>query len=162
MPFTSLRFLALVVLSIVLYYIVPRKRRWIVLLLASYVFYIAGGWRTVSYLLFTTGVTYSAGIVLGILNVRLKETPKDQSTIINRLKNLKKCTAALGLILAFGVLFLLRYWSFAMELLTDSDRFSLNLLIPLGVSFFTFQSVGYVIDVYRGKHSPERNVFKFA
>ncbi|MCL2409246.1 MAG: MBOAT family protein [Oscillospiraceae bacterium] len=162
MPFTSLRFLALVALSIVLYYVIPRRRRWIVLLLASYVFYIVGGWRTVFYLLFTTGVTYGTGRVLGILNSRLKEIPKERADAINRLKKLKKCTAAFGLVLAFGVLFLLRYWNFAMELLTDSDRFSLNLLIPLGVSFFTFQSVGYVIDVYRGKHSPERNVFKFA
>ena len=73
---------------------------------------------------------------------------------------MKKLTAAAALILGFGVLFVLRYLDFTLEML--SEGLGLSLIVPLGVSFYTFQSAGYVIDIYRAKHTPERNLFKFA
>ena len=159
MPFTSLRFIILIAASLVLYYALPRRRRWVVLLLASYVFYMAGGWRTVSYLLFTTGVTFITGLILGGLNAKIAGLPKSD---VAKFKKHKKLTAVLAIVACFGVLFVLRYLDFTLELLTGSDRFSLNLIVPLGVSFYTFQSVGYLVDVYRAKHAPERNPLKFA
>ena len=132
------------------------------MLLTSYVFYMVGGTVTVLYLLFTTAVTYCAGVILGILNDRVAQTPKDATEALKNLKSVKKLVSALAIVMGFGVLFMLRYWNFALEMLTGSDRFSLNLLVPLGVSFYTFQSVGYVIDIYRAKHAPERNPAKFA
>jgi len=161
MPFTSINFLVFVAIAVIAYYLVPQRFKWIALLLASYVFYMAGGWRMVFYILFTTAVTYSAGVALGGLNARLAGLPKGSSDNI-RIKKWKKCVAAAALMLCFGLLFIFRYWNFAVAAFTSSDRFMLNLIIPLGVSFYIFQSVGYVIDVYRGKHQPERNPAKYA
>jgi len=158
-------FLGFVAASVVVYYLVPPRFRWLVLLAASYVFYLVGGWQTVFYIIFTTGVTYCAGLALGHLNAKLAGLPKDlqkDSAESIRYKKWKKRVAALALLLCFGILFVLRYWDFTMGALFASDRFVLNFLIPLGVSFYIFQSVGYVIDVYRGKHPPERNPAKYA
>jgi len=161
MPFTSLSFLGFVAVSVAAYYLVPQRFRWIILLIASYVFYMVGGWQTVFYIIFTTMVTYLAGIALGRINAKLEVLQKNGDDK-NRLKKRKKWIAILALLLCFGILFVLRYWDFTMGALFASDRFVLNLLIPLGVSFYIFQSVGYVIDVYRGKHPPERNPVKYA
>jgi len=161
MPFTSLNFLIFVAASVIAYFLVPRRFKWVALLVASYVFYAAGGWRMVFYIIFTTAVTYSAGIALGGLNARLSGLAKDSSDNM-RLKRCKKLVALLALLLCFGLLFIFRYWNFTIAALTTSDRLMLNLVVPLGVSFYIFQSVGYVIDVYRGKHSPERNPAKYA
>jgi len=161
MPFTSLNFLGFVAISLIAYYMVPRRYKWIALLVASYAFYAAGGWRMVFYIIFTTVVTYSAGMLLGGINTKLTGLPKD-SAESSYLKRYKKLTAALALLLCLGLLFIFRYWNFAVAAFTSSDRFMLNLLVPLGVSFYIFQSIGYVIDVYRGKHSPERNPAKYA
>jgi len=161
MPFTSLLFLSFVAISVIAYYLVPLGYRWVVLLIASYVFYMVGGWQTVFYIIFTTGVTYGAGLALGRLNAKLKDLPKDSGENI-KYKKQKKQVAAIAMLLCFGILFVLRYWDFTMGALFASDRLVLNLLIPLGVSFYIFQSVGYVIDVYRGKHQQEGNVAKYA
>ncbi|MCL2362708.1 MAG: MBOAT family protein [Defluviitaleaceae bacterium] len=164
MPFTSINFIFFIVGALLFYYVVPLRFRWIALLLASYVFYMVGGWTTVFYIVFTTVLTFCAAQLLGRLNTKLAGLPgKDAEAI--RIKKLKKYIVSLTILICFGMLFVLRYWNFTLELI-GSDRwmeqFGLNLLIPLGVSFFIFQSVGYVIDVYRGKHSPEGNLVKYA
>jgi len=161
MPFTSISFLGFVAASLIAYYLMPQRFKWMALLVASYAFYMAGGWRTVFYILFTTVVTYSAGMALGGLNAKLSGLPKGSLDNV-RIKKLKKLVAAVALLLSFGLLFIFRYWNFTVAAFTSSDRFILNLIVPLGVSFYIFQSVGYVIDVYRGKHPPERNPAKYA
>jgi len=164
MPFTSINFVFFIVGALLLYYIVPQRFRWIALLLASYVFYMVGGFRTVFYIVFITILTFFSGLLLGKLNVRLTEYKNSSSDAI-RLKRLKKYIVCVTILICFGMLFVLRYWNFVLEL-TGSvrviEQFGLNLIIPLGVSFFIFQSVGYVIDIYRGKHSPESNLAKYA
>jgi len=162
MSFFTLQFVGFMLAAVLCYYVIPQRFRWLVLLAASYVFYMIGGWRVVFYLLFTTGVTYTAGRVLGAFNSKISETPKEEADVRKKWKKRKTMVAALSILAAFGVLFVLRYLDFTLEFLTSSDRFSLNLIIPLGVSFYTFQSVGYVIDVYRAKHTPEKNLLKYA
>ena len=135
MPFASLTFLGFTAAAVVAYYLVPRNYRWCILLAASYLFYMAGGWHAVFYIIFTTAVTYIAGRLLNSINKVLY----------------RKIIVAISLILCLGLLFMLRYLDFAQ-----------NLIIPLGISFYIFQSIGYVIDVYRGKHGPEANIGKFA
>ena len=161
MPFTSLSFIGFVAVSLIAYYLVPRRSKWVALLAASYVFYAAGGWRMVFYIMYTTLVTYSAGMVLGRLNAKLTGLPRDCASYI-RIRKLKKLVAAAALLLCLGLLFMFRYWNFSVSAVTSSDRFMLNLVVPLGVSFYIFQSVGYVIDVYRAKHPPETNPAKYA
>ena len=175
MSFTSLSFIAFIAVAVVVYYVVPRRFRWVVLLAASYAFYLVGGWKTASYLVFTTCVTYAAGRAIGELqdipagtvgersgagdNTRrlLRRTPRNGA-----LKRHKKIVAGVAIVLCFGVLFILKYWDSTMQTLTSGDAFSLNLIVPIGISFYIFQSVGYIIDVYRKKYAPERNLTKFA
>lgn len=116
------------------------------MLTASYAFYMAGGWRAVFYIAFITVLTYSTGLVMGKVSS----------------KRIKKAVVAATLFICFGMLFVLLHWNYVMFTFLSSDRFMLNLIVPLGISFFTFQAVGYVIDVYRAKHTPETNIAKYA
>ena len=161
MSFTSIGFILFIAVALIVYYAAPRRYRWIVLLFASYVFYAAGGWKTVFYLIFTTGITYAAGRALSVLNSKLALLTKSEGRAA-ALKKQKKYVAASAIIICFGMLFVLKYWDFTLHALTSGDRFALNLVIPLGVSFYIFQSVGYVIDVYRNKYQPEVNPAKYA
>ncbi len=83
-----------------------------------------------------------------------------------RLKARKVAVAFLAIFANFAMLYVLKYWDATARLLDRLLPWAsppvFDLLIPLGVSFYIFQSVGYVVDVYRGKYEPERNVGKFA
>lgn len=160
MAVTSLPFLALVLGGMAVYYLFPLRGRWVVLLALSCGFYCAGGVRTVGYLLFTALSTYAAALILGRLNARLAGLEgKDR----RRPERAKQLTVLAVLLANFGLLYVLKYWNFtagaAARLGLTLPR--LDLLLPLGVSFYTFQAVGYVIDAYRGKVTAERNPLKY-
>lgn len=82
----------------------------------------------------------------------------------------KRCVLAIGVVSNFLVLATVKYLNFAIENLnvifsyanTDFELSFLNIALPLGISFYTFQSVGYLIDIYRGKVKADRNIFKYA
>ncbi|MBQ1887281.1 MAG: MBOAT family protein [Firmicutes bacterium] len=133
MSFTSLRFLALIGGTTVLYYIVPKKIQWLALLAASCCFYAAAGASAACYLGGTILITWAAGIVME----RLPE------------KKQRHMAVAAVCVVCFGLLALVKY----------AD---LGLIMPLGISFYTFQSVGYVIDCSRRKQAPEKNLLKYA
>ncbi len=89
----------------------------------------------------------------------------DEKALKGRFKQRKKWIVALVLFVNFGILAALKYRNFAadnMNLLFGTHFSSAKLLLPLGISFYTFQSMGYLIDVYRGKYAPDRNPFRFA
>lgn len=161
MSFTSGTFIVFVLAALAAYYLAPRRFRWVVLLAASYGFYLAGGPGAVGYLLFTTLTTYLAGRVLGALNDRRRALPKEDRAGQDRVKRQKKLAAALTLLVNFGLLYAVKYLDFTADLL-HLPRPGLDLVLPLGLSFYMFQSVGYVIDCYRGKLPPEKNLAKFA
>jgi D-alanyl-lipoteichoic acid acyltransferase DltB (MBOAT superfamily) len=150
MSFVSLSFITFVALGLIIYYILPKKTQWVVLLLLSYAFYLFGGIKTVGYLVFTTITTYLAGILLA----------RYKSKMIRRL------IVTFTIIGNFGVLFLIKYWNFTANIINgifeNTVITGINILLPLGLSFYIFQSIGYVIDVYRSKYSPEKNLLKFA
>ncbi|MDD3137475.1 MAG: MBOAT family protein [Lachnospiraceae bacterium] len=157
MSFISMEFLLFVLLAVVGYYLIPKKWQWIWLLLFSYAFYMSAGLKIVCYLLFTTITTYTAGILLN----KIAEQPKDKIII----KKTKKRLIVMTLFLNFGMLALLKYANFAIDnvnLLFDGNFAHRNLLLPLGISFYTFQSMGYILDVYWGKYKAEKNPFRFA
>jgi len=162
MSFTSARFVLFVLAAVVLYYLAPKKGRWVVLLGASYLFYAVGGGRTVGYLLVTTLSTWLAGLALGAMNAQAKGGDRQLRQTI---KTRKRLVVLAALLLNFGMLYVLKYWGFTVEQLNKLPHVSLtayDFLLPLGVSFYIFQSAGYVIDCYRGKDQPEANPAKFA
>ena len=92
-------------------------------------------------------------------------SPDEKKALKGRFKQRKKWIAVLVLFVNFGILAALKYRNFAadnMNLLFGTHFSSAKLLLPLGISFYTFQSMGYLIDVYRGKYAPDRNPFRFA
>ncbi len=159
MSFTSLIFLCLVVVSLVLYYSIPGKVRWVVLLAADYIFYIYSGIAMAGYLVAATAVTFIAGLWLEGLNAKKSEMPKI------KLKKKKKAVAATALVFNFGMLYILKYLggtSAFISQITGLKLPELSLAVPLGVSYYIFQSCGYVIDCYRGRYKVEHNFFKYA
>lgn len=167
MSFVSLAFLAFLTLTVGIYYLVPQRFRWIVLLAASYVFYLWGGVKTVVFLLFTTLTCWVAGLVLERLNAQRKALPKEQQGPV---RARKKAVTAIALVLNFGMLYVLKYLDFTLAAASSAlgklgiawSPKQLGFVLPLGVSFYIFQSVGYVIDQYRGKYPAQHNLAKFA
>lgn len=91
--------------------------------------------------------------------------PEQKKALKERAKRRKKWVAASVLFINFGILAALKYRNFAVEnvnILFGTDFAAARLLLPLGISFYTFQSMGYLIDVYRGKYAPDHNFFRFA
>ena len=173
MQFVSFGFLLLIALTLLLYYTLPKKSQWCVLLAASYVFYFFAGAECLLFILYTTAVTYLFGrwmqkradaenaYIEERRDALSKEERKDY-----RAKEKKKRFRVLvaGLFLGFGMLAVLKYTAFV---LTGFNRLGADLsvpdlLLPLGISFYTFQSMGYLIDVYRGKGRAEKNPLRLA
>ncbi len=163
MAFTSLPFLALTAGALLIYCAVPKRLRWGVLLAASFIFYWTGGGLTVMYVLYTALTVYIATLALGALEQKRAGLPPDERKVkANYFKRLKRLMVLAAVITNFGLLYYLKYWSFTVSILNrlGAGLTSRTILLPLGISFFMFQSVGYVVDVYRGKVQPERNLLK--
>ncbi len=155
MLFNSVHFLLFLPVVLIIYYLTARSKRWILLLLASYYFYAS--WR-IEYLvliLFSTVLDYWCALEMGKRNDKQARRP---FLVLSLLTNL-------------GLLGFFKYYEFANQSLTDLfEVFSLNykyyrfedLLLPVGISFYTFQTLSYSIEVYRGQQRPEKHLGIFA
>lgn len=155
MLFNSLEFLLFLPIVLIAFYLVPHKGRVFLLLGASYYFYMSWNPSYILLILISTFIDYSAGLGLG-------RTSK---------KSLRRLYLYTSLGLNLGMLTVFKYGDF---LITTSNRIvyklgfydwtmeSLNLILPVGISFYTFQTMSYTIDVYREKIRPERNLAYFA
>ena len=166
MSFTSLSFLAFLAALLLLYYVLPRRYQWVLLLVFSCGFYCAGGVKAIGYLALTALSTYVAGRRLGVLNGRWKALPAEERKRQKRAHDRRRKGVVWAVcLLNFGMLFALKYWSFLADTLTRATGHAVwapSLLMPVGVSFYIFQSIGYVIDCYRGKVQPQQNFAKYA
>lgn len=161
MLYNSLQFLLFFPAAVLVYYLTPAKGRYLMLGLISYGFYMC--FRPVYALLLfgVTLVTYLAGLAIG------KRRQRD-----NAGKHQGLLWLVLGLVLCLGCLFVFKYYSFFVgDVLRGIQAVfpewgvtspALKLALPVGISFFTFQSLGYVFDVYSGKLEAERNFFRYA
>lgn len=157
MSLISMEFLLFVMLAVAGYYWIPKKYQWIWLLVFSYIYYISGGLRVTCFLVFTTVTTYLAGISLEEITEKISDR--------KRAKQKKRQILICGLLLNFGVLGVLKYTNFAVSTVnslfgTEFEAF--QFLLPLGISFYTFQSMGYILDIYWERTKAEHNLFRFA
>lgn len=127
-----------------MYYIMPQKVRYIWLLVCSYFFYLVQSTSFVALIVMSTVVTYCAGLLL------------DRTDDI-RIKN---CIVAVSVVINVGILAFIKYADFALEFFGSSRQF--NLFLPIGISFYTFQALSYVIDCYRHKIPAEKNILRYA
>ena len=152
MLFNSLPFLMFFPCVFVLYYALPFRFRKYMLLAASYYFYMCWKPEFIVLILFSTLVDYCCG--LGMV----------------RWPQRKKWLLAVSLTMNLGLLFFFKYLNFFGETLTALCRavsipFSapaLNIILPVGISFYTFQTLSYTLDIYKGKLEPERDFATFA
>lgn len=154
MLFNSLKFLVFFPLVLIIYFLLKPRYRNLFLLLASYFFYL--NWQPiyVVLILVSTIVTWLCGLFI------------ENSGNAER----KKLYLTISLIINFSILFFYKYFNFINEIVFDFlDSFGIryemvnfDVLLPVGISFYTFQAVGYTIDVYRGNLKPEKNLIDYS
>lgn len=126
----------------------------LLIVIASYVFYGWWDWRFLSLIAFSTLVDYSVGIRLGIEQNQLK----------------RKILLWTSIIVNLGFLGFFKYYNFFLDNFTQAFSFlgrdisvsSLNIILPVGISFYTFQTLSYSIDVYKGKLKPTKDIIAFS
>ena len=154
MIFNSLPFLIFLGIFLPIYFLAQGKLRILIALVGSYIFYGWWDWRFLSLIIFSTVLDYFLGKEIYITQNHLK----------------RKILLTLSITANLGLLGFFKYYNFFIDsfaTLIESIGFTphlstLQLILPVGISFYTFQTMSYTIDVYRREIEPERNFIKFA
>lgn len=159
MQFNSVNFMCFFPVVVALYFVIPKKLRYIWLLIASYFFYMS--WNAVYAVLIlgSTLVTYVSALLLS-----------KYPTTENSNKGKRKLIMALCIIINLAVLALFKYGNFFIDSINSITGLvgiyalpmHIDLLLPVGISFYTFQALGYIIDVYREDVQVEKNFLRYA
>lgn len=152
MAFNSIAFLLYFPTVVVLYFLFPQKYRWLWLLLVSYFFYMMWSAKYLILIFISTFVTYLSGLLM------------------SRYRKNKKLFLILSLLINLGILFFFKYFNFLNDSLfnlytyfnIDWSTSRIDVLLPVGISFYTFQALSYSIDVYRNNVEPETHFGKYA
>ncbi len=154
MPFNTVTFAVFFAVVLAVYWRVPGRHRNLVLVVSSYVFYGWWDWRFLSLLALSTIVDFTIGNRLGATDD------------IRRRRVLVWTSVAVNL----GILGVFKYLNFFADSLTElfdavgwqADPFTLDVVLPVGISFYTFQTMSYTLDVYRRRIAPTRDPVAFA
>jgi D-alanyl-lipoteichoic acid acyltransferase DltB (MBOAT superfamily) len=155
MVFNSFKFLLFFIAVLSLFFFIPQKQRKYFLLLASYFFYMSWHWEYGFLLLFSTLVQYYCAI----------QIEKNASHL-----PLKKLYLYVGIGTDLSMLFFFKYFDFVGSNIISMGNLlgfqyswtHLNILLPVGISFYVFQTLSYTVDVYHGKMKAERDFSYFA
>ena len=162
MLFNSAQFLLFFPIVVMLYFILPKAIRNYWLLVASYYFYMCWNPKYILLLMASTLVTYISGLL--IEHVKKLEIDEKGKTIR------KNWVVAASFILNIGLLFYFKYTNFAIETLTsvcasfgvELSIPAVDIVLPVGISFYVFQALSYTMDVYRDEIYAEKNIFRYA
>lgn len=154
MLFDSMEFLTFFPIVIGMYFIVPKKLRCVWLLITSYYFYMSWNPKYAILIAFSTVITYFSGLCMGG----------------GKTKRKKQVVVAVSLISNLSILAIFKYTNFVLQTLSSMTGYlgfgtidgRLDLLLPVGISFYTFQALSYTIDVYRGSIKVEKNILRYA
>lgn len=164
MLFNSFSYLIFFPIVVLLYFALPHKIRYIWLLITSYYFYMAWNPKYALLLALSTFLTYLSGLLIGREN-KLIEANGDDKALFR-----KKLWVFISMTSNLSILFLFKYFDFfienankilahlSMELISPT----FDVILPVGISFYTFQALSYTMDVYRGEIYVEKNIFKYA
>lgn len=155
MLFNSVPFLIFFPLVLAVHFVLPKKVRYLWLLVASYYFYMCWNPAYALLMLTSTAITYASGLLIS----RARENGRSAKGFV-----------AASFALNLAILFFFKYYQFAAEsLMAMLGRFGiswkapvLDVLLPVGISFYTFQALSYTMDVYRGEIEAEPNFFRYA
>jgi len=153
MFFISIKYILFFITVVAIFFALPQRFRWMFLLGASYFFYMSWDPKYALLLVTTTTIVYGTGLMMD-----------------GRPQGRKKMLAVFSLVANLSILFAFKYYNFFNNSLRDLFEIlgmsysvpSFTLLMPVGISFYTFQALSYTIDVYRGTRPAERNFGKFA
>ena len=173
MDLLTLGFLLFCIVLVIVYYLVPKAMQWWILLAASLYFYAMSGIKNMIYVLITALSTYAATRMIQSLTDRQKEWIKAKKTTSKEeraaykahIQAKRRAILVAALLLNFGILCTFKYLHFLIaQVNTVISSFgaspindTLKLIIPLGISFYTFQTMGYLVDVYWNKYPAEKN-----
>lgn len=161
MLFNSIDFLIFFPIVTLVYFVLPRRVRYIWLLAASYFFYMCWNPAYIILIFLSTAITYVCGRIIG----KLKNTAGMEE---DKQKRRMKAVVAAGILSNIGILVYFKYTNFLIETLNSIlAKFHIaalngfDILLPVGISFYIFQALGYLIDVYRGTTKAEHNFLKY-
>lgn len=154
MNFNSWQFLVFLPVVVGLYWLLPHKFRWVMLLITSYFFYMSWNAWLIILIMTTTVTAYAASNLM-------KRTHSRKA---------RKALLVATLVICLGILIFFKYINFLLETAVgvirlfhaEQDSIMLNVILPVGISFYTFQTLSYVVDVYRGDFEPEPHFGYFA
>ena len=153
MLFNSLQFIIFFPIVVLLFYLSPARFRWILLLISSYIFYMAWKPAYILLIVLSTIIDYLCGLKMGKIEIKEKRRPFLYISLFSNL----------------GILFAFKYLNFFTENINSLILFGgnasfpiLDVILPVGISFYTFQTMSYSIDIYNGKIQPENHLGKFA
>lgn len=157
-----MQFMIFFPIVVLVYFILPRKMKQLWLLAASYYFYMCWNAKYALLILFSTIITYTSGLLMEKIKCALWDYSK-------RIKFMK-LTVALSFTLNLTVLFYFKYINFAFDVVRDLFRIvhielnvpTFDIMLPVGISFYTFQALSYTMDVYRDEIYAEKNFFRYA
>lgn len=162
MLFNSIDFLLFFPIVLLIYFIIPNKAKHIWLLIASYYFYMCWNAKYMLLILASTMITYLSGLLLE----KAKRIVQDE----DKRDRLKKIVVAISFILNLAILFYFKYINFTFTILAtvfSKVNIQLNvptfdIVLPVGISFYTFQALSYTVDVYRDEIYAEKNFLRYA
>ena len=154
MLFNSAGYIVFFTIVCLVYFILPKKLKRVFLLLASYFFYSCWNLKYSLLMLFSTVATYGTAIAMDMVGAKKK----------------KKLYLGLCFFVNLAILFVFKYYSFTVNFINkilgiaalSIDMPVIDVLLPVGISFYTFQALGYIVDVYRGEIKAERNFINYA
>ena len=176
MQYCSALYLAVFLpITLLIYAFTSKKKRWLVLLIASYIFFLSLSGKLIVYLLFSTLSIHYFGLWLDKINKtrdeKLELCSKDEKKEIKEEYKKKSYKIVLFVVLIhIGLLVALKYTGFFGENLNSllgvlgvSFRFKIpKIIVPIGISFYTLQGLSYIIDVYKGKINADDNLGRLA
>lgn len=149
MVFSSMLFLwCFLPIILVLYFISSKRFKNIILLVGSLIFYAWGEPKYILLMLFSIVINYMVGL------------------LIDRFQDKKKFILVIGILINLGMLGYFKYFNFGIDIInrvfTNGPLQSRSIILPIGISFYTFQILSYIIDLYRGKIEVQKNILNLA
>ena len=154
MLFNSYHYAVFLPIVFILYWLIPHKYRWGIVLVSSYYFYMCWNAKYLLLIMFITGISFAGAL------------------LVERAKEEKRKRLWVGVVIgiSLALLFVFKYFNFMGDTITvvlqafsiSTPDIALSLLLPVGISFYTFQSIGYIVDVYRGELPAEHHFGKYA
>lgn len=162
MGFLSFKFILFLGATFFIYFVVPKRFQWLVLLFFSYVYYYLNSHKLFIVLLLESLFVFGVGILLSKYNNKIKKC--DNKQLKKKLDTKKKYILFCGVFVVLTVLIVFKYSNFIIEninYLINGNISFLNVILPIGISFYTLQAISYLVDISRNKIEADKNPLHF-